>query len=782
MADKGIEQEQIDRFYQALDMRRLDICEAILAELAGTSSQRSAAAQWHAYFAAVLMDVRDNDWAAAERRYRQLLVQSKENDYLRGQVFISLGLSYWRQARWADAIRMFHSALSIYRDNHEPVEEAKVQNNLATLYHSGFTQGDFSADVLSQAVRLCESALAVLQTQADTPAVIRLHAYVWNTLGMIYTSLQQWEKALTGYQHILTYCSRVDDRYGMGIAHCNIGEIYQKLGRNRWSEARQAYQAALSIFQQGRNHNEALTVLSNLGFLYAEDDQLDTSLAYYAQAIELVETIRAGISSETARAGFFTTVNVVFANAILTCIRAKRWSLAFDYVERARSRAFLDLLETGSLDLPRDVSAETLTLAAVQEALPADALLLEYFTTGLIEAPGENHVAKLDRHLFPPAKTFIFAITREAISVHDAGLSPNALYPNDLEALVEEHFLQPAMRQALYNYLMAPFASWMHDKRRLYIVPHGPLHYVPFQALTAHDGEALARADGPHLIYAPSATILLRHAVDDRHRTSMAEPDWRPTGAESISCLAIGHNGSETDVPLRFAEEEARSIAHLTGGRALVGAAARKSTILQQAAAARWLHFSCHGVFNPDAPLESALHLAKHETLTAQEILETMRIQSPLVTLSACDSGLSRVRRGDELFGLVRAFLYAGAQALIVTQWRVDERSTRILMERFYHNMQNGMEIAAALRAAQLYLKQLTRRETLAILAQFDNQVTPTPHDATVPVLHTKAPLPSLGDAATDRLADVLASSADDDPVFTDPYYWAPFILIGDRL
>lgn len=111
------------------------------------------------------------------------------------------------------------------------------------------------------------------------------------------------------------------------------------------------------------------------------------------------------------------------------------------------------------------------------------------------------------------------------------------------------------------------------------------------------------------------------------------------------------------------------------------------------------------------------------ETLTALEALDRLRLRCDLVTLSACESGLSRVRRGDELIGLIRAFLYAGAPALVCTLWRVDERSTLMLMERFYRGVQAGTGFAEALRQAQLYLRR--------------------------------------------------------QPAFADPYYWAPFVLFA---
>ena len=141
------------------------------------------------------------------------------------------------------------------------------------------------------------------------------------------------------------------------------------------------------------------------------------------------------------------------------------------------------------------------------------------------------------------------------------------------------------------------------------------------------------------------------------------------------------------------------------------------------------------------------MHLGAGETLTAHQVLEGLHLSCELVTLSACESGLSRVRRGDELMGLVRAFMVAGAPSVIATLWRVDERSTRILMERFYREVVAGAGFARALHAAQLFLRSLSQSEVASLLAG-------------------DAPAGETGETGADR-------------PFADPFYWAPFILVG---
>jgi CHAT domain-containing protein len=260
---------------------------------------------------------------------------------------------------------------------------------------------------------------------------------------------------------------------------------------------------------------------------------------------------------------------------------------------------------------------------------------------------------------------------------------------------------------------------------------------VPFQALLAPDGETLLRPGGPELVYGPSASVLFRERTAARPLGLSATPRVWET-----PCLALGFDG-EAGQRLRFAEEEASRIAALLGGVALTGPAGKREALLQRGPAARYLHISCHGQFDPAAPLESSLHLGAGEMLTAQDVLAGLHLSCDLVTLSACESGLSQVRRGDELMGLVRAFMAAGAPAVRATLWRVDERSTRLLMERFYRAVAAGVDFAQALQQAQLFLRSLSRQQALDLLG-----------------------------------GDAVGVDGPEQP-FADPFYWAPFVLIG---
>jgi CHAT domain-containing protein len=511
-------------------------------------------------------------------------------------------------------------------------------------------------------------------------------------------------------------------------------------------------------------------------------DEYDAALDHYRQAIQLIEGLRAGISSEAARAGFFATIVDTYANTVLLCLASDRQAEAYDYVERARARALLDVLAAGGseTELSQTMEATPMTLAEVQAALPADGLLIEYFTTGLEEARLGQKAgqAGVQRHRFPQARTLIFAITHDEIQVCDSGLDPNTLRPSQLDSAVERHFLEPEIRRRLYERLIAPVESLLQGKDQVYLIPHGPLHYIPFQALVSADGDTLLREAGPQLVYAPSATLL----IGQRPRVA---------GRAAVPCLALGYNG-EDEQALRYAEDEATNIARLTGGHALVGPAPKKAALYREAGDYRLLHFSCHGDFDPEAPLASALRLAPGEVLTALDVIQHLHVSCDLVTLSACESGLSRVRRGDELVGFLRAFVVAGTPALVSSLWRADERSTRILMEKFYQAIQGGVGFAEALKKAQLYLRELTRQEALEVLAQLRSEenrhrmAVPGERQFDRPKEQTARQqarfyLKGLANEGGEGEVGSIPGKEMEEKIFADPYYWAPFILVGDH-
>jgi CHAT domain-containing protein len=271
-----------------------------------------------------------------------------------------------------------------------------------------------------------------------------------------------------------------------------------------------------------------------------------------------------------------------------------------------------------------------------------------------------------------------------------------------------QHFSQ--VSQGFYKDIVAPIEKDIKTKN-LIIVPHGVLHKVPFSALS--DGKT-------YLIEKYSLSILPSASVLD-YVVKKRKPD-----KDKILTLA---NPVTDYVPLDFAEVEGSTVSKLFPKSELcVKEKATETLSKKRSIDFNIIHFASHGQFNERQPLQSGLILAKDTEndgfLQVHEIFGLDLKNANVVTLSACETALSKIQGGDDLVGLSRGFIYAGTPSLLATLWEVDDQSTAILMEHFYKNWLKGMTKPEALRQAQITLKQI--------------------------------------------------------PQYNHPFYWAPFVMIGD--
>jgi len=251
----------------------------------------------------------------------------------------------------------------------------------------------------------------------------------------------------------------------------------------------------------------------------------------------------------------------------------------------------------------------------------------------------------------------------------------------------------------LHELVLGPLATSLPDDGRLHVVPHGALHRVPFAAL--HDGRS-------HLIermevgVVPSAGIL----------AGLRE---RPEAPATAAPLVVG----VADDRAPAIEQEARSIAAALErheARLLAGEDATVEAVTRHVAGAEIVHLACHGRFDPAAPERSGLRLAGG-WLSARAIAGLDLRACRLAVLSACESGRAGLERGDELTGLVRSVLAAGASSALLSLWRVGDESTTDLMIDLHGRLLAGASPAAALRAAQC--AEMRRRPHPAAWAAF---------------------------------------------------------------
>ena len=281
------------------------------------------------------------------------------------------------------------------------------------------------------------------------------------------------------------------------------------------------------------------------------------------------------------------------------------------------------------------------------------------------------------------------------------------------------------------------------------IVPHDVLHYLPFHALQSPDGRYLIES---YPIYYLSSASLLQFIKEKRK-------------ARGERVLAFGNPDlGDPNKDLKFAELEAQEVRTLYPySTVLVRKEATEGKSKGLSPQYDMLHFATHAELKEEDPLSSAILLAKDGKedgrLEVREIFG-MDLKANLVVLSACETGLGKLSSGDELVGLTRAFIYAGTPSVVASLWKVEDNSTAALMASFYRNLKT-MSKVEALRQAQL---ELIRGQASSDL------------------------LARRGVGGIGKLGEVPEAKSDSPgsvPVSISvstfhPYFWAPFILVGD--
>jgi CHAT domain-containing protein/tetratricopeptide (TPR) repeat protein len=517
-----------------------------------------------------------------------------------------------------------------------------------------------------------------------------------------------------------------------------------------------------------------------LGALAVAQDEKRTAQREYELAIEEVEKLRGRLMVEF-RVSFLEGKESLYESMVGLCIDQNQSLRGLEYAERAKSRALLDLLayrldlniqakdaddhplveELTRLRAERDhlyrrwesetESAERnergwSSSQALRQQAQQDVLVLEKQITDLWHRllvrnadyareavlwavrtesaqPFLDADTALVEYYIVHGKLVVFLVTKDnvqALSLRSDMTKIQALMQRlrlnlrtapkstlrDLPALTAN--AQSILRQ-LYQLLIAPFEERLTEYAKLIIVPHGSLHYLPFHALYEGGSYLIERYE---ISYLPSSSSL-RYC--------------REINPSSVSSIVVGHsNGNRLPHTL----EEARNIAALLNASVFLEEQATLSELYQAIPNCRTLHLAAHGDFRLDNPLFSGLALADG-WLTTMDIFN-LRLRASLVTLSACQTGRNVLGGGDELLGLMRAFLSGGAASIALTLWAVEDRSTARIMEIFYRSLVEGKSKGESLRCAQLHF------------------------------LHNENHLNAQPE------------------YYSHPYFWAPFFLVGD--
>ncbi|MGA8153835.1 MAG: CHAT domain-containing protein [Terriglobales bacterium] len=476
-------------------------------------------------------------------------------------------------------------------------------------------------------------------------------------------------------------------------------------------------------------------------------------LAYesYRRAREALETLRGNLRGEELKIAFFQNKLEVYENLADLCLAGpQRLEEAFQYIELAKSRSLMDRLrqpvhvpteaDSGQSDLVRSIrnlreelnwyynliereqlkpeerspqriqkleqearaheddlmhalreaTLDEATQAGVQmptavslekirSLLPVDTALVEYF-----RIQDRDVACVLSRNDLQIRPVTVESRVKKVLQLFQFQLAKFRLDPQYVAAF-QEPMLQSTQGHlaSFYQELIAPIADLLQAKH-LVFAPHGLLHNIPFHAL--FDGESYL-IDKFSVSYAPSASV---YAI-------CREKDANITGSSLI--LGIG------DAQAPFILEEVEALrAILPDTKLFVGEAASEAVLRSHGPSSRIVHIATHGYFRQDNPMFSSIRLG--DSYLSLYDLYHFKLPAELVVLSGCATGRNTVTPGDELMGLVRGLLQAGAQSLLLSLWDVHDASTRDFMIAFYSRLARGMGKPSAVQGAMAELRQ----------------------------------------------------------------------------
>lgn len=680
------------------------------------------------------------------------LAKSLSDPDLLASLFNTIGFLYMEQEDYDQAKAHFDQSLKGYTALNNHREVAKVLVNLG---------------VIEQRLEHYDEALKLFRVSvqgADATQFRDVGIAANEGIGVVLTAKRDFVGALESLKLGLKLANELLDKTRQTEILWRLAQVQYEM-----KDYEQAVALAGNALALARSaHLPKLTYLTatTLGQSYAGQKKFDLATQTLKQAVDQLETMRDQVAGrEVERQLFFE--NKVTAYHALVDLLVKQGKLldAFLYAERAKGRVLLDVLSNGRPDL-----ANVLTRGEIDETQRLNRRLSEINdcirTQGTAKYPSLNSLysqldaARLEYQSFQNAlyvkhpdlsmrsgRTAVLTtadlnvLTREdntAYLEYVAGrdhvslfvltkdksngsptlkVYPVAIKAGDLvlkvnqfhDALAAARPTYTSAAHELYSLLIEPAKEQLRGIDIICIVPDGFLWNVPFPALMSTSDRFLIEDHAVY--YAPSLSVLREMNRVDRRKT------------KDTSLIAFGNPVIDKDeqrntelCPLTEAETEVKSIANSfapTDSKVFIGREATETLFKALAPTYSVIHLATHGVIDNRQPLYSHLLLTKTEgkqendgLLEAREIME-MNLGADLAVLSACDTANGKISPGEGVMGMSWAFFVAGTRSMLVSQWKVDSRSTSELMTNFYEGLRPNPnwsvgKKAGALKAAAL--------------------------------------------------------------------------------
>jgi CHAT domain-containing protein len=663
----------------------------------------------------------------ALKYYNQALLITRELGDRSGEArtLNNIGAAYESISQPLEALKYYNQALPITQELGNRAGIAVILNNIGAVYN-GISQPQ-------EALKYYNQALPIMREVGARSGEAR----TLNNIGLVYDSISQPLEALKYYNQALPIRREVGDRAGVATTLNNIGAVYNRISQPQ--EALKYFNQALPIMREVGDRSREATTLNNIGAVYRDIKQPTQAIENLQQSVQITLEIRSRLQRENRQKFLEGEIGRAVALVDLL-IDEKQDDRAFQWINIATTADLADYtrLIDAKVTNPQAQKAIDEWNQKNQQLQFLHRQLEDKFSENLSRQMGEleaevNRKAEEIRRQLPEVAE-LFETTPKDIAQQKASIAPDTVviqpvlltnignFPNTIALFVlrknslsvkkipinPEEFdkLLTQYREQLQN---SGDTNFTVTGSKLYDILIRPIE----DQIKATSAKQLSIIATGKLRYIPFETLydeqtdeflIQKYPVNYLTRISTRTI---PNSTLQGPVLALGNPIPRVPQNLPGTEEEVRNIAQLfPGSSAYIGNAATLEQFKVQAPRFPFLHLATHGCFQRGGCQklgmeENTLLFADSQFNIRDAALLGLQ-NTRLITLSACETAIQANSNGEEISGMAYIFERAGAQAVMASLWSVDDAATKDLMVQFYQNINKGMSKNEALRQAKL--------------------------------------------------------------------------------
>jgi len=717
----------------------------------------------------------------------------------------NIGNIYSMLGDYPKALEYYDTARLVGQKFGDVVGEIHALSNLALIYSE--------YDEHQQAISTYEQGLGL----AMENNLMGDECLILTNMAATFEDLKDYDKASDYFNQALKIAREIDDKGREGHILLNLGFINQVLGHN--AEAIDYHQQAFNLATEIQDAQTIWEACTGLGEAYQNLNDPQQAISHYTKAVAFYDSIRANMGIESLGSGFLEYNVEVYSPLIQLLAEDGKVNEAFAYAEKYKAQTLLNILSSAQFQLEgllpdslhfqlseikykleehhaqlseqrsqpgkdQDKIFELdrqITELVLQQSAITDHVRENYGSYYKLTTTEPLEISEIQSNVLDGGQALIeyvvgtdrlsvFVIRADSVMYHSieitkdslrsklADLSPLFRQQKDTDVQSSQQVLNSQLANfmvppahALYEILIQPMEPLFSAADELIIVPDDVLFYLPFETLIVDTtgienrysfDKATFLIEKYSISYSASDSLLDPRLQRPRSSTqgilAMGNPDFGEPEDEPLWASSFAYSGGivrgNNFVSLPNSETEVKAIDNVLSGvrnSIYIGNRATEDVFKKQAGHFKILHLATHFLSDDRQPLYSRLVLSQTRNQNEDGYLQpyeifNMNLNADLAVLSACNTGLGKLSRGEGIVGISRAFMYAGVPSLVVSLWSVDDKATSEIMKSFYKHLQAGLNKKQSLRQAKI-----------------------------------------------DYLNTVSGNS-------NDPFYWAPFILIGD--